>query len=56
MDTTWNINAQLSGTIITLGYDTQFEQGRTERFIFRIEDGKALLIRYDVYSPSLKTI
>jgi hypothetical protein len=52
----WNVNFHTSGTFVTLGFKTQFEKGGgTESFIFRISDGKAFLVRYNVNSPALLT-
>ena len=50
----WNVNYHTSGTFVTLGFKTEFEKGHgIEQFIFRIADGKALLVSYNVNSPVL---
>jgi Protein of unknown function (DUF3887) len=52
--TTWSVNFQTSGTFVTLGYKTEFEKGTgSERFIFRVKNGAAALVRYDINSPAL---
>jgi hypothetical protein len=52
--TTWNINLHTSGTFVTLGYKTEFEKGTgNEQFIFRVKNGTAALVRYDINSPAL---
>jgi hypothetical protein len=44
---TWHINYQTSGTLITMDYQTKFAGGTViERFAYKIEDDKALLIGY----------
>jgi opacity protein-like surface antigen len=50
----WNIGYTPSGTSITLRYQTQFEHGTgTETFRYRLGDGKALLVGYNVNSNDL---
>lgn len=50
----WNVNFHSSGTFVTLGFQTQFEKGAgTEQFVFRVTDGKARLVSYNVNSPAL---
>lgn len=50
----WNVNYHTSGTFVTLGFKTEFEKGPgVEQFVFRIADGKALLVSYNVNSPAL---
>lgn len=44
---TWHINYQTSGTLITMDYQTKFSEGAgIERFVYKIEDDKALLVGY----------
>ena len=50
----WNVNFHTSGTFVTLGFNTQFEKGAGfEQFVFRVADGKARLVSYNVNSPAL---
>jgi len=50
----WHVNFHTSGTFVTLGFKTQFEKGSgTEQFVFRVSDGKAQLVSYNVNSPAL---
>jgi hypothetical protein len=50
----WNVNFHSSGTFVSLGFKTQFEKGAgVEQFVFRISDGKARLVSYNVNSPAL---
>jgi len=50
----WNVNFHGSGTFVTLGFKTQFEKGAgVEQFIFRMSEGKARLVSYNVNSPAL---
>jgi hypothetical protein len=52
----WNINFHSSGTFVTLGFKTEFEKGRgAEHFVFRIAEGRAALVTYNVNSPALLT-
>jgi hypothetical protein len=52
----WNVNFHTSGTFVTLGFKTEFEKGSgAERFVFRIADGRAALVSYNVNSPALLT-
>ena len=54
--TGWHVNATTAGTIVTLGYDVEFSEGKgTEHFVFRVSGDQALLYRYDVNSPLLIT-
>lgn len=54
--TGWRVNATPMGTIATVGYDTQFVEGKgTEQFSFLISGEQASLLRYDVNSPLLIT-
>jgi Protein of unknown function (DUF4019) len=53
----WRVMQSLSGSTITLGFKTQFERGAgDETFIFRVKDGKALLLGYHINSNALVTI
>ena len=50
----WHVNVNTAGTFVTLGYQTTFERGdATERFVYRIEDGKARLVSYQINSLAL---
>ena len=52
----WNVNYHTSGTFVTLGYNTQLDQGKaTEQFVFVINDRKASLVRYNINSAELVT-
>jgi hypothetical protein len=52
----WNVNFHTSGTFVTLGFKTEFEKGPgAEQFVFRISDGRAFLVSYNVNSPALLT-
>lgn len=52
----WHINFHTSGTFVTLGFKTQFEKGNgAEQFVFRVADGRAALVTYNVNSPALLT-
>jgi hypothetical protein len=52
--TAWHVNVNTAGTFVTLGYQTTFEHGEaTERFVYRIEDGKARLVSYQINSLAL---
>jgi hypothetical protein len=54
--TGWHVNATPAGTIVTLGYDVEFNEGKgTEQFVFRVSGDKALLYGYNVNSPLLIT-
>ena len=54
--TRWHVNATPAGTMVTLAYDVEFSEGKgTEEFVFHINDGKALLLNYNVNSPLLIT-
>lgn len=48
---TWKINYQPSGTFVALSYSTSYAEGEAaEQFVYRMEDGKALLVGYHVNS------
>jgi hypothetical protein len=52
--TGWMINATTMGTVVKLGYETQFSEGKgTEQFAFLISGDQATLLRYDINSPLL---
>jgi hypothetical protein len=52
----WNVNFHTSGTFVTLGFKTEFEKGAgAEQFVFRISDGRVVLVSYNVNSPALLT-
>lgn len=52
----WHVNYAPAGTIVTLTYDTRFERGRgTERFTYRINDGRVRLLGFHVNSDALNT-
>ena len=52
----WNVNVTPMGTIVSLGYETEFSEGKgTESFVFRVSGDKALLFNYNVNSPLLIT-
>lgn len=52
----WRMNASPMGTIVTLGYNVEFSEGKgTEEFVYRVSGGKALLFHYNVNSPLLIT-
>lgn len=54
--TGWKVNAMPMGTVVTLGYETQFSDGKgTEQFSFLISGEQATLLRYDINSPLLIT-
>lgn len=48
----WTVSQSPAGRIVNLTYTSQFANGTgTERFMWRIVDGKALLVGYHVDSP-----
>jgi hypothetical protein len=54
--TGWHVNATPNGTVVTLGYDVEFSEGKgTEQFVFHMSGDKALLYNYTVNSPLLIT-
>src|ERR1041385_5704317 len=54
--TGWHVNTTTNGTIVTLGYDVDFSEGKgTETLNFLIKGDKALLYKYDVDSQLLIT-
>ncbi len=45
----WFVNFNTSGSFVTLTYDTVYAGGNAkEEFVYRIEDGKALLAGYHI--------
>ena len=54
--TGWHVKATPGGTIVTLGYDVEFSEGKaTEQFLFQVNKDKALLFNYNINSPLLIT-
>jgi hypothetical protein len=54
--TGWHVNTTPSGTIATVSYDVDFDEGKgTEQFTFLVSDEKAKLYNYNVNSPLLIT-
>ena len=52
----WHVNATPMGTMVTLGYEVEFSEGKgSEQFVFRVSGDKALLYGYNVNSPLLIT-
>lgn len=52
----WHVNANTSGTFVTVGYEVDFSEGKgNEQFVFLITKGQALLYNYNVNSPLLIT-
>ncbi len=52
----WHVNATTGGTVVTLGYEVDFSEGKgTEQFVYHITGDKALLFNYNVNSPLLIT-
>jgi hypothetical protein len=50
----WRIDYQTSGTFVTLTYDTDYSDGKAqERFVYRLQDHKALLVSYYINSNAL---
>lgn len=50
----WSINYGTSGTVVTIGLQSQYEKGSAfETFNFVIEGGKALLNGYNIDSKDL---
>jgi uncharacterized cupin superfamily protein len=50
----FNVNYGTAGTIVTLGYQTKFQKGdAAETFIWRIDEGQAQLVGYNVNSKAL---
>ena len=52
----WKVNATPSGTVVSLGYEVEFSDGKgVEQFSFLISGEQTKLLRYDVNSPLLIT-
>jgi hypothetical protein len=52
----WGVNATTTGTMVTLGYDVDFSEGKgTEQFVFHVSGDKAMLYNYHVNSALLIT-
>jgi len=50
----YNVNYGPAGTIVTLGYQTKFQKGdAAETFVWRIGDGQAQLVGYNINSKEL---
>ena len=46
--------ATKTGTMVTLSYESTYERAPvTERFTYRITDGRPSLVRFDMHSPAL---
>ncbi len=46
--------ATKTGTTVTLAYESRYERASvSERFVYRITDGRPALIRFDMHSPAL---
>ncbi len=51
---TWNVTHGTGGTLVKLAYESEFDAGRaTETFVYRIKDGKAVLVAYHIDSNAL---
>lgn len=54
--TGWRVNATPNGTMVSLGYNVEFTEGKgTEEFVFHVSGDKAMLYNYNVNSPLLIT-
>lgn len=52
----WRVNATTGGTFVSLGYNTEFTEGRgVEQFVFLVSGERATLINYNINSPLLIT-
>jgi Protein of unknown function (DUF3887) len=52
----WKVNFSPSATSVTLQFKAQFERGSGEEtFVYRVADGKALLVGYHINSSELIT-
>ena len=52
----WNVHATPMGTMVALGYNVEFSEGKgAEQFVFRVSGDKAMLYNYNVNSPLLIT-
>ena len=53
-ETSWRVNFNPAGNIVTLDYESQFASGPgTENFVFRVRGNAARLAGYHVNSPAL---
>jgi hypothetical protein len=53
--TSWAVKFQASGATATLAYKTAYANGEaTEAFLYRMKDGQALLMGYDIHSDVLE--
>jgi hypothetical protein len=52
----WRVNATPLGTMVNMGYQVEFAEGKgTEDFMFHVTGDQALLVNYTVNSPLLIT-
>jgi opacity protein-like surface antigen len=52
----WNVNYNTAGTFVTLSFQTTYAEGKaSEQFVYRLQDGKALLAGYHISSLALIT-
>jgi hypothetical protein len=52
----FGVEMKPAGTFVTLVYSADFVKGKaTEKFTWRVVNEKAVLVRYDINSPSLVT-
>jgi hypothetical protein len=50
----WGVDFHVGNTTVTLGYETEFQGGTAkETFVYRIKDGRAHLLSYNVQSNAL---
>ena len=50
----WNVNVGTGGTMVTLGYATEFTRGRgNETFVFQVSGGTAKIAGYNINSMDL---
>lgn len=50
------VNSTLTGTTVRLQYDTEFAEGKaSEAFVFTLSGDKAVLVSYNINSPTLIT-
>jgi hypothetical protein len=55
-NTSYFVNASTNGTFVRLQYKTQCANGELdEGFVWRVEGGRAILVRYEANSPLLLT-
>lgn len=53
---TWNVHYNTSGRFVTLVYSTTFANGTgVEQFIYKLHEGRALLVGYHINSNALIT-